>query len=209
MLPKHYSLFEAQFPDDVTCLGVALLPLSIGHLMLLNRVASPFVTNEEEPSMDDLALAVFICGQDHNEAWQLIKSGKHEQILKAWAEDLTTEKKGLFRKKLKPINFYRELEVFREYFARSCSWPDFMAKKEGKDQGVPLLQKVKLFLLSETTLTEKEILSRPYALCMWDFISGIAQKTDVEIVDEDNYQEMKRQTNEAVKKLKEKGVIPA
>lgn len=56
------SFVRALWPDRHRCLGRRLVPLTIGHLLLLRRVRSPLAAGLL-PDPADLALAVFICSR--------------------------------------------------------------------------------------------------------------------------------------------------
>ena len=209
-MSKHPQLYEAQFPDTFRCLGVELQPLSIGHLMLLHRVNSPLIDDAERTvELDDLAFAVLICAQDYKESWRIVNSGKIDRILETWAKDLTVIKSFWpWLRKMKPINMALEMKAFRDYMEAGAFQPDFINReKEGRSTGVPALQHVKAYLLYRTTLTDEQILTRPYTLCLWDYITLKSMENDIEIVDDAEITRMQKIADAALEKLKAKGII--
>ncbi len=58
------ALAECVFNVPHVIAGVALRPLSLWHVWLLEFVKSPYVMAVEDPTASDLALALLICSRE-------------------------------------------------------------------------------------------------------------------------------------------------
>ena len=65
------EFYKACIPDPVHVLGFKLRPLSLGHIIILHRIDSPFVSGKEF-DLSDLASAVLICSLTYKEAIETI-----------------------------------------------------------------------------------------------------------------------------------------
>lgn len=75
-LPNLDRYLAALWPDTYRCLGRRLLPLRIGHILLLRRIGSPFgQPGDRIPDAVDIALAVQICSRPVAEGVKLVRSG--------------------------------------------------------------------------------------------------------------------------------------
>lgn len=71
-------------PPRVRCIGVEMIPFSLGHLLLLRRMRNRFVTGEI-PVFEDLVSAAFICAHTWEENRKLWRSPlRRWLLLKTW-----------------------------------------------------------------------------------------------------------------------------
>jgi hypothetical protein len=65
-------------PPRVRCLGVELLPFSLGHFLTLRQIGSTFIENEATP--DDLSVTAFVCAHSWEENQRLLRSPLRSRI---------------------------------------------------------------------------------------------------------------------------------
>ncbi|MBX3732585.1 MAG: hypothetical protein KF791_08330 [Verrucomicrobiae bacterium] len=70
------SFATAVFPDRYRCAGMALLPHTLGHALLLQRLGNPFAGRPQadavSPRLGDVAQALLVCSRPHAEALRMI-----------------------------------------------------------------------------------------------------------------------------------------
>ena len=166
--------YKACLPEPVRVLGFNLRPLSLGHLILLHRIESPFVSNAE-PEIADLASAVLICALSYQEAVDSIQDPQREVFMRKWADKLTGMDKWQVRFRFrKPtlINFPEEIMRFAAYIYEGSSGPKFAyTPSEFSPFECESAQVVKVTLMRDMGFSEAELLDRPWALCLWDVIT--------------------------------------
>lgn len=99
---SDYEYASDCLPDRWTVLGVRLKPLLVGHLLLLERVQSPFLTGEKIME-SDLTQAVWICANSYSDGVaQLYSKPTFNQKIWTWRKTLacvfkksTTEKESV------------------------------------------------------------------------------------------------------------------
>jgi hypothetical protein len=82
------EFFNAAVPDPVDLLGFRLRPLSAGHIILLTRIESGFITGGDI-TWDDLAASVFICTQTFENATRAFYDPRLPKMMKAWHDRLS------------------------------------------------------------------------------------------------------------------------
>lgn len=165
------DFYQAAIPEPYTILGLRLRPYSLGHIILLHWVKSAFVLGTK-PGMEDLVTSVFICTQTYEEAIRALDNPKLPKFMLRW------------ERKIGRFDFDLKAKEFADYILAHSKAPLFKLE-EGKTRpnACPLVQSVKIALLSETNLTETEILNRCWSLCLWDFITLLCRTGKVDIMD--------------------------
>lgn len=111
--------------------GVPLLPLCLGHALLLHRLGSPLITAAATPALADLLLAVEICRRPP----PALPSRLRLRWLAAGQVRLT----ALGRARAEG-RFLEGVAEFREYWADAHSRvPDYWPDPDVRDSGVPML----------------------------------------------------------------------
>lgn len=175
------DFYLASVPEPVTLLGLRLRPFSLGHKLLLHRVESVFVCGGEITHVD-LALSVFICALRYNEACEAFNDRRLPRFMARWHAKLTgdTRIRRWLGIKPKPVDLKEKAEAFENYMAAGSKMPYF--SYEDSRSGAAQLESVhavKLSLLSKTTLTELELMDRPWGLCLFDFVGLQAMENKV------------------------------
>ena len=106
------AFINAFLYPSFTCMGKSLLPLTLGHLFILDIVKSPFAIGGDI-GIDDLLTAIFICSNDWKSNVDYLNNQKEMAYqIALWSKQLYTKK--LFHKK-PSVNFEYELAIFRQY----------------------------------------------------------------------------------------------
>lgn len=193
---RFAAYYEAAIPEPATILGLKLRPLSLGHLILLNRVESSFVVGGV-PDFDDLALSVLICSLSYLEGIEALDDPDLSEFMRLWHRKLTW--RGWFKRR-QPINLAEKCEQFRRYVETASNYPDFSCHSDGREIRAPLVQVVRVRLLSSMHCTEDEILNRPWGLCLWDYMTLLDLEGSIELVDS---QELNEAQEKAAKLLRQ------
>lgn len=203
------SYVDAAVPEPFTVLGLRLRPLSIGHILLLHRLESPFVVADSPPiTIGDLAIACLICSKTFAEGVALLDDESLPRSLHQWGL-YTTNQHGwrrfcpwLYRQ----IDLKSKMDLFSDYLKYHFETPTYSVE-DGKARGInaPAWQVIRVVLLSKTNLTETEIFDRPYRLCIADFLTLRAIEGQLNFEDQSELEEAQRQANEFAASLKEKG----
>ena len=104
------DFYLASIPDQFRVLGFALRPLSLGHVIILHRLESPYVTGGR-PDIESLATAVFICCQTYKEAVNGISDPQRDAFMLRWYDRLSGRDRWLVRcgfRKERLIDFAKE-----------------------------------------------------------------------------------------------------
>lgn len=112
---SDFDYAQACIPDRWAVLGCALLPFSVGHNLLLERVQSPFAISGQI-NLQDLILAVKICERDYEAGEYLLAHGNTLGLrLFSWR---ATWKAALNKKLLET-----HAEAFAEYLKQGIQKP--------------------------------------------------------------------------------------
>lgn len=165
------SFYHAAIPEPFTILKLRLRPYSLGHIILLHRVESAFVLGGGVHA-EDLITSVFICSQTYEEALRALDNPKLPKFMRRW------------ERRLGHFDFALKTKEFADYIQAHSQSPLFKYEVgKTKPNACPLVQSVKIALLSETNLTETEILNRCWSLCLWDFITLLSRAGKVDIME--------------------------
>ena len=149
---------KAVIPPQARVLGQRLKPLSLGHMMVLSRYGSPFVTGERQPMFGDLCFAVWVCKRNW---WQLSQgladsSFKKEVRFLRWVGKLRNKGKAAV--------------VFVRYLTLAMQQPSlFFNKVEGaKPTSMTNLQYLKIVLMSKLHKTSEEAMDTVFGEVVFD-----------------------------------------
>lgn len=105
----------AAVPAPVVCCKLELLPLSAGHLMLLRRFSSAFVTGEEIKA-SDLFFSVLICSGTYEDGCKIRLDDKMARELEAWGKELARGPKRFLRRRANvTFDFFAAVKRFSDY----------------------------------------------------------------------------------------------
>ena len=168
-------------------LGQQLHPLSIGHWILLERFECSYIAGGSA-TIPDLMLGVLICCNKYDEFISLARNESIMELTKKWT------------KRIGNFDFAEKSKNFSDYIDDSIKnipkyWVEEKKSGASRKSGAPYIQTLRAFLLSKTSLTETEIMNRPFALSVWDMITVLEQEGTLRIhtkEDEDLENEAKR-----------------
>lgn len=184
------DFYLASIPEPVSILGFRLLPFSLGHLLLLHRYDSAFVTGGN-PTYDDLALSVLVCAIPYSEGSTLRDDSSLPEFMRRWHDRITSNdalsvKLGF--RKAGVIDLQKECDLFSGYLAAHSKMPYYSYKPgDFREMKCPMVQMVKVRLMRDMHFNEREIMDRPWALCLWDFVTLKALNNEVSMEDENDF----------------------
>lgn len=154
--PNLDRYLAALWPDTHRCLGRRLLPLRIGHILLLRRVGSPFgAAIDRTPDGVDIATAVAICSRTVADATRFVQSS------------------GLALR-LIPLALraqWRRREASAQllaYFRAGMDGPKFWHRGDSKPLATPFWLSVMVTLCRELGRTGEEALEAVAAAALWE-----------------------------------------
>ena len=149
---------KAVIPPQARVLGQRLKPLSLGHMMVLSRYGSPFVTGERQPMFGDLCFAVWVCKRN----WRQLSQGLADSSFKKEVRFLRWV--GKLRNKGKAAL------VFVHYLSLATQQPSlFFNKVEGaKPTSMTNLQYMKIMLMSKLHKTSEEAMDTVFGEIIFD-----------------------------------------
>lgn len=200
--------YLAAIPDAWEILGVKLRPFSLGHVILLHRIESPFLVGwkaESLPTFDDLAVAVLICSCTYEEALEVIESPALPSILRTWADRITGMDQWSVRigwNKATPVDFTTAAIEFSDYIKEHSKIPNYeFNPSDFNDLNCPEVQVVKVSLMRDMHIPEAEILDRGWGQCLWDYVTLRAMDGRVKLVDEQARAEALELANDILAKI--------
>ena len=108
-------------PPAPVVLGVRLVPYTVGHAILLQRLRSPYVLGGEITS-SDLAEAVLVCSQSPLESIKSIKSILRDLALWLWG------------KRIQRMNLLAESDKFQLWLKEQSTAPEVLVESGSKSK---------------------------------------------------------------------------
>tara|TARA_R110000765_G_scaffold418301_2_gene521676 strand:- start:990 stop:1592 length:603 start_codon:yes stop_codon:yes gene_type:complete len=157
-VPLENDYLKAVIPPQARVLGQRLKPLSLGHMMVLSRYGSPFVTGDRQPQFGDLCFAVWVCQKD----WRQLMEGIANMDLKGDFRFLKIM--GWFK------NQGKSMVTFAEYLTQSVKEPTlFFNKVEGgKPTSMNNLHYLKIVLMQKLNKTAEQAMNTPFGEAVYD-----------------------------------------
>jgi hypothetical protein len=205
----------AAVPEPVVCCRVELLPLSIGHLILLKRFGSEFVLSGS-PTPDDLFLSVLICSQNFESGNQIRFDDKLARTLTHWGREITLGPKRFMRRRATVLfDFANAFNRFDAYlaaggfgFAGERLHPLCIAKKSESSQvesiGTPSEIMSLTALMTDLGMSFSEAINFPYIFGRHLLAANSERKGGIRVLDREKWElesEKARQFFEAAEKL--------
>jgi len=164
----------AAVPAPVVCCKLELLPLSAGHLMLLRRFESAFVTGEEIKA-SDLFFSVLICSGTYEDGCKIRLDDKMARELEAWGKELARGPKRLLRRRANvTFDFFAGVKRFSNYLtaggfgAESDDLIPMCLPKQQRDDSGPVGSPGEFIYLSafmaDLSMSFSEAVNFPYLL---------------------------------------------
>jgi hypothetical protein len=154
----------ALWPDRMYVLGRRMADYTLGHELLLQRIASPFVTEAAPPEGGDLRAAMLLCSRSYRAAAWLVNHPRWFALrLKFGFWPV------IFRVALPPWRVPAGVLQFQRYLQLSMHHPrKWTTADASKPLGSPVCQQLKLMLMVHLGKTERQALATPFAAALWD-----------------------------------------
>jgi len=199
---EYESFLRLALPEPQVILGQELRPLSIGHLLFLDKLSLLPATSPEQ-----LVLAILVCTRETADIIPTLQDRWLAFKIHIWLMRFSP-----FRK----IDWTEKVSAFCDYISDGTETPSAMSlRDDGKntlaESGTPFLQHLKTTLQAKLNYSPAEALDCPYVQAIWDFYTHHEIEGNVLVCDREHRQEMKDQADrnhaalvaEAVKKRKE------
>ena len=157
---------KSQIHKSFVVLEKELVPLTLGHSLLLESHDSAFFTGESVNILE-LAFAAYVCALPYSTVKDLLNRENPKTIKKLTKECSKWGKK--YRKKIKKgdIHIGEEILWFNEYLnyylESPVSWSDSNEKNEGN---APWQLTVAAGLMKHLNMSQDEVLSQPLSWCI-------------------------------------------
>lgn len=207
---EHADYYLARVPEPTTLLGLKLRPFSLGHRLLLHRIKSYFVGEDEDLGYEDLALSVLICSQTYEKAISYLDDPDLQKFMGKWADQLTGRgvltRLGL--KRLSVIPLADKAAEFASYMQRGVRKLSYSSKGEGRNIPLPDIQVIRVTLLRNFGgLTDEVLMDRPWGLCVEDYITIHTLDDNVTMYDASELSKARDQAKEFYEKMVAQGAI--
>jgi hypothetical protein len=200
------DFYLAEIPEPVTLLGLRLRPFSLGHKLLLHRVESAFVSGGQV-TYDDLALSIFLCAQTFREGIASFSDPDLPRFMARWHRKLTGDAwwRRILRLTVQPVELKEKSEAFARYIEDGSRIPyyDVPADRIGSSE-IETVHAVQLTLMAKTTLTEAELLDRPWGRCLFDYVALQAMEDKCTIRDKSAIDDARDVANRIAAKLNQR-----
>ena len=167
---------ESILSEPFTILGRRLLPLTLGHLLILNRLeVCPVEDN------DDLLISVLVCSTNSTKLDDIFDDKFFDLKLRWW------------RFRLGEIDWIKCHTLWSEYFKIHLRMPSWGNNHKGNDtnSGTPFFQTVKITLQAKCGYSPDQTLTTPYQQCLWDYLSFHEIEGNIDILDKGHRNKMK------------------
>lgn len=174
---------EALYPDRHRCCGVDLLPMTLGHALLLQRLGSPFAAarpapafgtfHKQGPSGADMLLACLVCSRPAARAAWIVNSRWGALWLK-WKWTVRRFRMG------------DDMAALLRWYAVQWHLPDFVPTRTsegGAPRGAEFLHQLVVFCCSHLGCSHAEALEVPVAVAQYDYICHIEGEGQIRIVE--------------------------
>lgn len=174
---KTYS--EVINPDSIHVIGQRLMPVTIGHGILLWRLGSPLMTGGDCPH-GEIAMAVYVLSRP----WQVAQRGlgkwRTRKLLQFWIWQI--------KHCLTPQQKASAVASLNDAVDRAFAGPIMWESGGGKGCSAPYLQGLKVRLMSHLHQTREQALSYPIREAIWDIDCFAEDQGRVDWVSERDHQ---------------------
>ena len=162
----------ALLPLPARVLGNRLLPFTLGHRLILERLGNPFVT-DGPVEIADLLTGIIVCTRPPEAAWRALDSWRslwHARTL-GW------------RARLSGADYLSCVAAFRAYVEAGSKLPSFWQKDNRKRLAVPLTMLVKVYLQKELGYSHESALSRPWGAALHEYCVALSIAGQLDLID--------------------------
>lgn len=172
---------ESLYPDRHRACGVDLLPMTLGHALLLQRLGSPFAAARQglggegrSPiSGADMLLACLVCSRSAARAAWIVNS----RWGAAWIRW-----KWIVRR----FRIGADMLAFLKWYGVQWHLPDFVTSRTsegGAPRGAEFLHQLVVFCCSHLGCSHAEALEVPVAVAQYDYLCHLEAEGQIRIVE--------------------------
>jgi hypothetical protein len=172
-------------PEPTIILGQQLLPLSIGHLLYLDRLG---LAPPETPA--ELVSAILICTRTVDDALPTLQDNWLELKIRVW----------LFRvSPFGQIDWDDAMEKFANHIGAGTESPSAISLHDSggsiEESGTPFLQHVKATLQSKLNYTPAEAINCAFTSAIWDYYAFHESEGNVRVADREKRAAMRERAD--------------
>jgi len=178
------------FPDRWRILGVPLLPLTLGHALLLDRLelGSAGAPREQGrslpattmPDIGDLLLCLWVCSRAWDRAAAHLQRRRTRCALKLWAWQMRLTSRARL-----DAGLTAAWAQWQAYLAAAWDAPSVWERDKSAASSAPLLQVLKVTLMSRLGHSAQSALDTPLTVALWDICCFWETKGHIEWVSPD------------------------
>lgn len=205
MASEYQKFLRYTVPEPCVILGLKLEPLTLGHLIHLERFG---LTQPHRP--DEIALAVLICSRPVADILPTLNDPWLGFKLRLWLWRVSP---------FSAIDWPAKAAAFEDYTEEHIDAPAAVSTSDERgslrDSGTPFLQHLKVTLQHGLNYSHAEAMALPYAQALWDFYTYHELQGNVLVCDREHRAAMKKQADaqhadvlaEAIKMQREAGIL--
>ena len=186
MASEQETFLRLTLPEPTVILGQELLPVSIGHLLWLDRLELlPAIEPEQ------IITAILICTREAADIAPTLKDPWLEWKIRLW----------LFRvAPFKDIDWGKQMLALAKYIEEGTETPSTISRHDSgdnsmADSGTPFLQHIKATLQSRLNYTPAEAVDCPFVQAMWDFYAWHEMEGHIQVCDRAKRKEMRERAD--------------
>lgn len=185
MASESEIFLRLTIPEPTIILGQQLLPLSIGHLLYLDRLG---LAPPETPA--ELVSAILICTRTVDDALPTLQDNWLELKIRVW----------LFRvSPFGQIDWDDAMEKFANHIGAGTESPSAISLHDSggsiEESGTPFLQHVKATLQSKLNYTPAEAINCAFTSAIWDYYAFHESEGNVRVADREKRAAMRERAD--------------
>jgi len=164
---------ETFFLEPVVILGRRMLPLTLGHAVMLDRMGIGKIAEPE-----DLLMAVLICSMPVETFERKAESRLFGLWISWWSD-------RAWRRWLRdPESFARSLKLFGEYLDEQTSCPDYevVGRTEEIQGGTPRVQQLRALLISKLNYSPETVMRTSFTQAHWDYYAYLESEMAIRVI---------------------------
>lgn len=180
MITEPHGYAWSVYHDRHRACGVDLLPMTLGHALLLQRLGSPFASarpgfggDPAKISGADMLLACLVCSRSAARAARIVNSHRGSAWLK-W--------KWLSRR----FRMEADMQAFLRWYRAQWALPDFVATRQtsqGAPRGAEYLHQLVVFCCSHLGYSHAAAFEVPVVLAQYDYLCHLEGDGQIRIVE--------------------------
>lgn len=157
-------------------------------------------------TLHDLALAVLVCSLSYSDGCELFNEPDLPKIFTRWHQKLTGGWPVVLGiRKPTTVDYAAKIREFSDYMRRGSDIPSYSYKAdEFQAMECPTVQIVKVTLMRDLHIAESELMDRPWAVCLWDYVTLRALAGQVKMVDSNDIENARAAANALAERLNRK-----